>query len=239
MNRPPIVSPDEWLLRRKELLAKEKELTHLRDELARQRRALPWVRVEKPYVFEGPGGNVSLGDLFDGRSQLVIYHFMFGPGWKDGCPSCSCTSDGFDATLPHLQARDVTLAAVSRAPYGEIAPFKARMGWRFPWFSSFGSDFNRDYQVEFSKEEVESGSTYYNFGNNVFRSQEGPGLSVFAKDENGVVHHAYSTYARGLEPLVGTYSLLDFVPKGRAEEGLPWPMAWVRHHDKYEMNGAA
>jgi len=239
MNRPLIVSPDEWLLRRKALLAKEKQVTELCDQLAEERRALPWVRLDKPYMFEGPSGKLSLGDLFLGRSQLIVYHFMLGPGWREGCPSCSCVADHFDGKLPHLGARDVTLAAVSRAPYSEIAPFKARMGWRFPWVSSFASEFNYDFHVSFSKDEVKSGSMYYNFGEGGFPSEEAGGVSVFAKDEQGAVYHTYSAYARGAEPLLGIYSLLDLVPKGRAEQGLPWPMAWVRHHDKYESSSAA
>ncbi len=233
MKPPKIVTPDEWLAARKQLLAKEKELTRRRDELAVERRALPWVRVEKEYVFDGPSGKQSLSDLFAGRSQLVVYHFMLGPGWKEGCPSCSLLSDHLDGAVAHLAARDVTLAVVSRAPYAEIAPFQERMGWRFHWVSSHGTPFNRDYDVSFSKEEVASGSLYYNYEMNVFRSEEAPGISVFAKDDSGGVYHTYSSYARGGEPLIGAYYFLDMVPKGRDEQGLPWPMAWVRHHDRY------
>lgn len=229
-----ITSREEWLAARKRLLVKEKELTRLRDALAEERRALPWVRVDKRYVFEGAAGAQTLSDLFAGKSQLVIYHFMLGPGWGEGCPGCSLLADHVDGSLVHLAARDVTLTAVSRAPYAEIAPFKARMGWRFPWVSSHGSDFNRDYHVWFSKEEVASGSFYYNFETKGFPSgEEAPGLSVFYKDADGTVFHTYSAYARGNEPLVGVYSFLDLVPKGRDEAGLPWPMAWVRHHDRY------
>lgn len=233
MTQPAIVSAAEWLAARKQLLAKEKELTHRRDELAAERRALPWVRVDKPYLFRGPSGDQTLADLFAGRSQLVIYHFMLGPGWKEGCPSCSLASDHFDGSLAHLAARDVSFSAVSRAPYAEIAPFKQRMGWRFRWVSSHGSDFNRDYQVSFTNEEVAQGGLVYNFGTEGFRSEEGPGLSVFCKDRDGVVFHTYSTYARGAEPFIGAYHFLDLVPKGRDEQGLLWPMAWVRHHDRY------
>lgn len=233
MNPPKIASRDEWLAARRELLAKEKHLTHLRDELAAQRRTLPWVPVEKAYAFDGASGRLTLSDLFEGRSQLVVYHFMLGPGWKEGCPSCSLLSDHLDGALVHLAARDVTLAVVSRAPYAEIAPFKARMGWRFPWVSSFESDFNRDYHVSFSKEEVATGEFYYNYGMNGFPSEEAPGVSVFAKDASGAVFHTYSSYARGGEPFIGAYQFLDMVPKGRDEAGLPWPMAWVRHHDRY------
>jgi predicted dithiol-disulfide oxidoreductase (DUF899 family) len=239
MNPPRIASQPEWLALRKQLLEKEKQLTHLHDELARERQALPWVRVDKSYQFQGPNGKLSLSDLFGQKSQLIVYHFMFGPGWREGCPSCSLFSDQFDGLTAHLAARDVALAVVSRAPYGEIAPFKARMGWRFPWVSSFDNDFNRDYHVYFSKEEVNSGTSYYNFGPNGFPSEEGPGISVFAKDSDGQVFHTYSTYARGPENMMSLYRLLDIVPKGRDEEGLPWPMAWVRHHDRYDGPSAA
>jgi predicted dithiol-disulfide oxidoreductase (DUF899 family) len=238
MNPPKIASRDEWLAARQALLAKEKHLTRLRDELAAERRTLPWVPVEKNYVFDGPSGKQTLSDLFAGRSQLVVYHFMLGPGWKEGCPSCSLLSDHFDGALVHLAARDVTLAVVSRAPYAEIAPFKARMGWRFPWVSSFNSEFNRDHHVSFSKEEVATGEFYYNYGMNGFPSEEAPGVSVFAKDASGAVFHTYSSYARGGEPFIGAYQFLDMVPKGRGEAGLPWPMAWVRHHDRYATRSA-
>jgi predicted dithiol-disulfide oxidoreductase (DUF899 family) len=238
MNPPKIASRDEWLAARHELLAKEKHLTRLRDELAAERRTLPWVPVEKAYAFDGPSAKLTLSDLFAGRSQLVVYHFMLGPGWKEGCPSCSLLSDHLDGAVVHLAARDVALAVVSRAPYAEIAPFKARMGWRFPWVSSFESDFNRDYHVSFSKEEVATGEFYYNYGMNGFPSEEAPGISVFAKDASGAVFHTYSSYARGGEPFIGAYHFLDMVPKGRDEAGLPWPMAWVRHHDRYGTTSA-
>jgi predicted dithiol-disulfide oxidoreductase (DUF899 family) len=238
MNPPKIASRDEWLAARQELLAKEKHLTRLRDDLAAERRTLPWVPVEKAYAFDGPSGKRTLSDLFAGRSQLVVYHFMLGPGWKEGCPSCSLLSDHLDGAVVHLAARDVALAVVSRAPYAEIAPFKARMGWRFPWVSSFESDFNRDYHVSFSKEEVATGEVYYNYGMNGFPSEEAPGISVFAKDASGAVFHTYSSYARGGEPFIGAYHFLDMVPKGRDEAGLPWPMAWVRHHDRYGATSA-
>lgn len=238
MNRPNIVSAEQWTAARRQLLAKEKELTRREDELAAERRALPWVRVEKPYVFDGPSGATTLADLFAGRSQLAVYHFMLGPGWKEGCPSCSLLADHLDGSVPHLAARDVTLAAVSRAPYAEIAPFKQRMGWRWPWVSSYGNDFNRDYGVSFSKEEVAAGSFDYNYGESGFPSEEAPGLSVFVKDETGAIFHTYSTYGRGGEPFIGMYHVLDRVPKGRDEDGLPWPMAWVRHHDKYGTSAA-
>ena len=238
MKQPNIVSPAEWLAARKQLLDKEKELTRQQDELAAQRRALPWVRVDKAYRFEGPDGRRSIGDLFGGHSQLVVYHFMLGPGWKEGCPSCSILCDHLDGARVHLAARDVSLTLVSRAPYAEIARFRERMGWRLPWVSSHDSDFNRDFHVSFSKDEVQAGSFYYNYASDGFPSEEAPGISVFARDASGAIFHTYSTYARGGEPLIGAYYLLDMVPKGRDEEGLPWPMAWVRHHDRYGATAA-
>jgi predicted dithiol-disulfide oxidoreductase (DUF899 family) len=233
LQHPKVVSPAEWLTARKQHLAKEKEFSRLRDELSRQRRALPWEKVEKPYVFDGPGGKVTLAGLFEKRSQLVIYHFMFGPGWKEGCPSCSFLGDHFDAVTIHLANRDVTLAVVSHAPLDQIEAFKKRMGWHFKWVSSFGSDFNYDYHVSFTKDEVASGKVNYNYEMTQFPSEEAPGASVFAKDAAGDVFHTYSTYARGLDILLGTYNFLDMVPKGRDEEGLAHTMSWVRHHDKY------
>jgi predicted dithiol-disulfide oxidoreductase (DUF899 family) len=228
-----IVSRDEWLSARIELLKKEKELTRLRDEQSRQRRELPWVKVEKNYVFDTPDGERTLADLFDGRSQLVVYHFMFGPDWAEGCPSCSFVADHIDGALVHLAARDVTLAMVSRAPLPKIEAFKKRMGWRFRWVSSFENDFNFDYHVSFTKDEKANGKVNYNFGREEFPSNEAPGISVFSKSANGEIFHTYSAYARGLEPLVGTYTLLDLVPKGRDEDGLGFTMEWVRHHDRY------
>ena len=230
---PKVVSQAEWITARKELLAKEKEFTRLRDELSRQRRELPWERVEKSYELEGPNRKATLGDLFGRRSQLVIYHFMLGPGWKEGCPSCSYLADHFDGAAIHLANRDVTLAVVSHAPLAEIEAFKKRMGWRFPWYSSFGSDFNYDYQVSLPPEDRGKDKVYYNYDMVEFPSEERPGLSVFFKDERGEIFHTYSTFARGLDILVGTYNFLDLVPKGRDEAGLKHTMAWVRHHDKY------
>jgi len=228
-EHPKIVSRDEWLAARRELLAKEKQLTHQRDEISAARRALPWVRVEKQYVFDGPGGKQTLADLFGGRSQLVVYHFMFGPEWKEGCPSCSFVMDHTDGMLPHLAQRDVAFAAISRAPFGKIEAFRNRMGWRFPWLSSNASDFNQDYHVSFPRGE----KVYYNFEMTDFPSDEGPGISVFCKDREGQIFHTYSTYGRGTETLMGTYNCLDLVPKGRDEDGLPFTMAWLRHHDRY------
>ncbi len=233
MEQSKVVSPAEWLAARKELLKKEKEFTRLRDELSRQRRELPWERVEKQYVFDGPGGKESLGDLFGSKSQLIIYHFMFGPEWKEGCPSCSFNMDHTDGALVHLAQRDVTFVAISRAPLSQIETFKERMGWRFKWVSSYGSDFNYDYHVSFKKEEMAKGKVYYNFDMQEFPSEEAPGISVFYKDMNGDVFHTYSAYARGTETSVGTYNYLDLVPKGRDEDALPFTMAWVRHHDRY------
>jgi len=228
-----VVSPAEWLVARKELLRKEKEFTRLRDELSRQRRELPWEKVEKEYVFDGPNGRETLSDLFGGKSQLMVYHFMFGPEWPEGCPSCSFLADHFDGSVAHLAARDVRLVVVSRAQLQRIEAFKKRMGWRFKWVSSHGNDFNRDYQVSGTKEEIAAGPAYYNYTMQQFPSEERPGASVFYKDEAGNVFHTYSTYSRGLDMLIGAYHWLDIAPKGRDEEGLPHGMAWVRHHDKY------
>jgi predicted dithiol-disulfide oxidoreductase (DUF899 family) len=231
-----IVSPEEWLAARKELLKKEKESTRLLDQLSVERRQLPWVKVEKDYVFDGPGGKVKLADLFAGRHQLVIYHFMFGPDWQEGCPSCSFVSDHFDGTLPHLAARDVTLVAVSRAPLTKIEAFKKRMGWHFHWVSSYGGDFNRDFHVSFTEEEMAQGQVNYNYTMQEFPSAEAPGLSIFYKDAGGDIFHTDSIYGRGVEQLMGTYRILDLVPKGRDEDHLGFSMEWVRHHDRYGTN---
>jgi predicted dithiol-disulfide oxidoreductase (DUF899 family) len=233
-EQPAVVSSAEWLAARKELLRKEKELTRLRDEISRQRRALPWERVEKKYIFDGPRGKETLSDLFGGRSQLMIYHFMFGPGWKEGCPSCSFLADTFDGAAVHLAHRDVTFMAISRATLPEIEAFKQRMGWQFKWVSSFGNEFNRDYQASFSPQEIVVGKVYYNYEMTEFPSEEGPGASVFYKNPAGEIFHTYSTYARGLDAMVGTYNWLDLAPKGRDEDGLAFTMSWVRHHDKYD-----
>jgi predicted dithiol-disulfide oxidoreductase (DUF899 family) len=234
MQPHKVVSREQWLVARKAHLAREKELTRLRDALSAERRALPWVRVEKRYVFDGPRGTETLADLFRGRSQLIVYHFMLGPGWKEGCKSCSFLADHIDGARVHLAHRDVTLVAVSRAPFAEIEAFKARMGWGFDWVSSHGSDFNADYQVSFTPAEMAQGKVSYNYETQEFDSEEAPGASVFYKDVAGAVFHTYSAYARGLDMLVGTYNYLDLVPKGRDEDGLSFTMAWVRHHDRYE-----
>jgi predicted dithiol-disulfide oxidoreductase (DUF899 family) len=228
-----VVSPSEWIASRKELLRKEKEFTRLRDELSRQRRELPWEQVEKEYVFDGPNGKVTLAELFGGRSQLIVYHFMLGPGWEAGCPSCSYLADHFDGSLVHLANRDVTLAAISRAPITQIEAFKKRMAWKFNWVSSFDNDFNRDYHVSFTKEEMAKGKVEYNYGTMEFPSEEAPGTSVFYKNDGGEIFHTYSAYARGLDILVGAYNFLDLAPKGRDEDGLAFTMSWVRHHDRY------
>jgi predicted dithiol-disulfide oxidoreductase (DUF899 family) len=229
-----VVSREEWLAARRDLLVKEKALTRLRDALAAERREMPWVKVEKKYLFDGPGGKATLADLFGGKSQLIVYHFMLGPGWAEGCKSCSLLGDHFDGSVVHLANRDATLLAVSRAPVTEIEAFKRRMGWRFKWVSSFDTDFNRDYQVSFTREELASGEVDYNYGRTKFSSEEAPGLSVFYKDASGEVFHTYSCYARGLDILIGAYNFMDFLPKGRDEAGLKYGMEWVRHHDKYD-----
>ena len=233
VRHPNVVSHAEWLRARSEFLTKEKEFTRLRDELSRQRRALPWEKVEKRYEFDSTNGKVTLADLFEGRSQLILYHFMFGPGWQAGCPSCSYLADHFDGPSIHLANRDTRLAVISRAPLNEIEAFKKRMDWKFPWVSSFGSDFNFDYHVSFTPEEKASGQVYYNYATGEFPSEEAPGASVFVKNAAGDVFHTYSSFARGLDILVGAYNFLDLVPKGRDEDGLAFSMAWVRHHDRY------
>jgi len=230
-----VVSRAEWLAARKVLLAKEKELTRMRDELSRQRRELPWVKVDKNYVFDGPNGKLTLAELFGNRSQLIIYHFMFGPDWKEGCVGCSFLSDHVDAALLHLHPHDVAYVAVSRASLAQIEAFKKRMGWKFAWVSSGGSDFNFDYQVSFPKDEVSRGKVYYNFAMQEVPSEELSGTSIFYKDASGDIYHTYSCYARAGEALLGTYHLLDLTPKGRDEKR---DMSeWVRHHDRYNQGG--
>jgi predicted dithiol-disulfide oxidoreductase (DUF899 family) len=228
-----VVSSEKWLVARRELLREEKEYSKLRDRLAARRRELPWVKVDQSYVFESPKGRVSLADLFEGRSQLIVYHFMLAPGWEEGCRGCSYVSDHFDGALPHLNARDVSFTAVSSAPLAEIERFKARMAWKFNWVSSCGTSFNRDFGVSFTAEEVEGGSADYNFGPKKIPAGEMPGLSVFARGADGAVYRTYSTYSRGLDLLIGTYNLLDLVPKGRDEDPEA-PMKWVSHHDRYD-----
>jgi predicted dithiol-disulfide oxidoreductase (DUF899 family) len=230
-----IVSREDWTVARTALLAKEKELTRLRDQLSTDRRELPWVKVDKPYMFEGPNCKETLADLFGGRSQLIVSHFMLGPGWKEGCIGCSFRSDHVDGALVHLEHHDVSLVTVSRAPFPEIVAFKKRMGWRFKWVSSYGSDFNYDYHVSFTKDEVAKGEVYYNYGRRQFQSEEMSGIGVFFKDATENIFHTYSCYARGDELLDGAYNYLDLTPKGRNETGPNHNlMDWVRRHDEYE-----
>ena len=227
-----VVAHDEWLAERKEFLAMEKEFTRMRDELSRQRRELPWERVEKEYVFEGARGRTTLAELFDGRSQLVVYHFMFDPDWDEGCKSCSFWADNFDPNVIHLEARDVTMVAVSRAPYEKLAAYKKRMGWGFDWYSSGDSDFNFDLGVSFRPEDRDR--DVYNYGSLPPRIADREGMSVFYKDDDGSVFHTYSAYARGIDLLNTAYNYLDLVPKGRDEEG-PRTQDWVRRHDEYDQ----
>jgi predicted dithiol-disulfide oxidoreductase (DUF899 family) len=232
MNLSKVVSEAEWLVARKDLLTREKELTRLRDEVTRHRRELPWVKIEKEYIFDGPNGRKTLADLFEGRSQLIVYHFMLGPGWEEGCKSCSYLADHFDGANWHLPHRDVTFLVISRAPLSQIERFKKRMGWRFKWLSSQNNDFNFDYHVSATEDDQAKGKMYYNYKTQELMGEEMPGLSVFYKDETDDVFHTYSTYARGLDGLVGTYNFLDLVPKGR-DENPDSTMDWVRHHDRY------
>ena len=229
-----VVSEQEWLAARQALLLEEKEFTHLRDKLNAQRLALPWVKVEKTYIFDTPNCQKSLADLFDGRSQLIIYHFMFGPGWAAGCPSCSFLADHIGGALPHLEHHDVTMMAISRAPLDQIQAYKSRMGWRFPWASSFHNTFNFDYHVSFTPAQLGTGKVVYNFSEMSVPADsaltELPGLSSFYKDEEGNVFHTYSSYARGGEELLGTLLILDRAPLGRNEKKT---MDFVRRHDEY------
>lgn len=234
MKPNTVLSHDDWIEARKALLEKEKAFTRARDEISAARRELPWEMVDKDYVFTATDGEKSLGDLFDGRNQLLVYHFMLGPGWEQGCPSCSYLADHYNPAVVHLAHRDVTLVSVSRAPIGEIEVFRKRMAWDFRWVSSFGSDFNHDYQVSFEQDEMEAGEMYYNYRNTTFPASEAPGLSYFAKDEDGTVYHTYSTYGRGLDIFITAYNLLDHAPKGRDEQDLSHSMSWVRHHDRYD-----
>jgi len=238
MPVPQVVSREEWLVARKALLAKEKQITRARDALAAERRTLPWVRIEKPYVFEGPDGRETLSELFAGRSQLFVKHFMFGPGWKEGCVGCSFEVDHIEGALLHLEHHDVTYVAVSRAPLDEIEAFRKRMGWRFKWVSSYDSDFNYDFQVSFTKEQIAAGPVYYNYELRDIPIGELSGESVFAQNAAGDVFHTYSAYARGAEELLGTYVCLDLTPKGRNETGPNRDLTdWVRHHDRYGEGG--
>ncbi|MPZ34595.1 MAG: DUF899 domain-containing protein [Rhodospirillales bacterium] len=229
MTESRIVSHEEWLKARTAFMAKEKAFMRMREELARERRELPWERVDKDYAFEAPEGHVSLADLFGSKSQLVVYHFMFGPDYEEGCPSCSFWADNFNGIGVHLAARDTALVGVSRAPLARFEPYRKRMGWTFRWVSSEGCDFNYDYGVSRRPDEK---SMSYNYGTIQRSADEHPGISAFI-EEDGAVFHTYSTYARGLDVVNGAYHLLDLTAKGRQEEGLPFPMAWVRRHDRY------
>ena len=233
MDDHPVVSRDEWLRARKDFLAKEKEFTRLRDELSAERRALPWVKVDKDYVFQGPDGPESLADLFGDKSQLVVYHFMFGPDWEEGCKNCSFCADNYDGVTMHLAHRDVSFVAVSRGPLDKLLAYRKRMGWGFKWVSSAGSDFNFDFQVSFTPDAMAKGEVYYNYHTTKFPSEEAPGLSVFSKNAAGEIFHTYSCYARGLDMLLGAYHYLDVVPKGRDEAGLSYSMEWIHRHDQY------
>jgi len=231
----PVVSREEWLSARTKLLAKEKEFTRLRDDLSRQRRELPWVKVDKPYVFEGPKGKETLADLFDKRSQLVVYHFMFAPEWSEGCPHCSFWADNFNEIGVHLNHRDVTFVAISRAPLTKIDAFKKRMAWKFKWLSSGKTDFNYDYSVSFTPEQLKKGPVLYNYAREELgETQDREGVSVFYKDDQGTIFHTYSAFARGIDLMNTAYNYLDLVPKGRDEDGLEFTQAWVRHHDRSE-----
>jgi predicted dithiol-disulfide oxidoreductase (DUF899 family) len=234
MTMHTVVTHDKWLEARRDLLAAEKDLTRRSDQVAQLRRQLPWVKVEKDYVFEGPDGHQSLAELFDGRHQLLVQHFMLAPGAEEGCKSCSYMADHTDGMLPHLEHRDTTFVAISRAPYAEIVRFKRRMGWKFRWLSSHGTTFNYDFGVSFTPDEAARGSQAYNYGTSHYGREELPGVSAFFKDDAGEVFNTYSTYGRGVDVMMGTYRMLDLTPKGRDEDGLAHPMAWVRHHDRYE-----
>jgi predicted dithiol-disulfide oxidoreductase (DUF899 family) len=230
----PVVSRDRWIAERKTLLAHEKELMRRHDRIARERRALPWERVGKEYAFDTPEGGRSLADLFEGRRQLLVQHFMFAPGWEQGCPSCSFMADHTDGMNVHLAHRDITMVAISRAPLAEIESFRQRMGWQFKWVSSYRGDFNHDFGVSFTPEEQAKGKVYYNYGMTFFPTEEAPGISVFYKDDSGEIFHTYSTYGRGVEVMMGAYHLMDLTPKGRDERDVAHKMEWVRHHDRYE-----
>jgi predicted dithiol-disulfide oxidoreductase (DUF899 family) len=234
IQNPRVVSHEQWLNERVALMAKEKEFTRLRDELSRQRRELPWEKVTKSYVFDGPRGKETLAKLFEGRSQLVVYHFMFAPEWEEGCPGCSFWADNFNGIDIHLAHRDITFLAVSRAPLAKLEGYKKRMGWSFKWVSSGESDFNYDFGVSFDPESAKSGTASYNYGTGVKVGEEMPGVSVFIKDQKGDIYHSYSAYSRGIDLLNGAYNYIDLAPKGRDEDGLPSPYAWWRRHDQYE-----
>ncbi len=229
-----VVTHEEWIAARRELLAREKEFTRLRDELSARRRELPWEAVDKHYVFEGPAGKESLAQLFGERSQLVVYHFMFNPAWEAGCPHCSFWADNFDRIPIHLAHRDIGFVAISRAPYPKLEAYRRRMGWNFKWLSSFGSDFNYDYFVSFTPAEIEKGSGFKNYEQSRPNGEETAGISVFARDQAGTLFHTYSTYSRGLDMLNCAYHYIDLTPKGRDEADHEFPQFWVRRRDEYD-----
>ena len=234
MGKHRIVSHEEWIAARKDFLANEKEFTRLRDHLSEQRRNLPWERVEKNYVFDAPEGKVTLAELFADRSQLIVYHFMFDPSWEAGCKNCSFWADNYNPAVIHLNHRDANLVAISRAPLAKLEAYEKRMGWKFKWVSSAGNDFNYDFHVTHTPDELQRGEGYYNYRPvKTSGAGEWPGISVFHKDADGNIFHTYSTYARGLDMLNGTYHLIDLLPKGRDEDNLQFPMAWVHRHDEY------
>jgi predicted dithiol-disulfide oxidoreductase (DUF899 family) len=238
MQPHKVVSRQEWIKARKAHMAHEKEFARARDRLSEERRQLPWVKVDKDYTFDGPNGKVTLADLFKGRNQLVVQHVMFAPEWDAACKSCSFWVDGFERMVPHLAARDTTMVAVSLAPLEKLEAFKKRMGWTFDWFSSGNNDFNYDYGVSFTREQIDAGDAKYNYGTTRLYGPELPGISVFYRDEAGDIFHTYSTYARGLDMMNSAYQYLDLTPLGRHEEGLPYPMDWVRLRDQYQPEEA-
>jgi predicted dithiol-disulfide oxidoreductase (DUF899 family) len=236
----PIVSPEEWLAARQELLTREKELTRLSDRLAADRRALPWTSVDKVYTFDGAYGPETLSDLFDGRSQLVVQHFMFAPGWKEGCVGCSLGADHVDGARQHFEHNNLSFAAVSRAPIADLQAYRKRMGWDFKWVSSHRNSFNFDYHVSFRPEDAVNGKVYYNYTKIDYAGEELPGVSVFYKDEHGTIYHTYSAYARGTEFMSSVFSFLDITAKGRNENGPNFSLTdWVRHHDKYDAEAGS
>jgi len=239
MQPHKVVSREQWIEARKALMIREKELTRARDALSEDRRNMPWVKVEKNYVFDAPQGKVTLADLFRGRPQLVVQHVMFAPEWDAACKSCSFWADGFERMVPHLAARDTTMVAVSRAGVAKLEAFKQRMGWSFDWVSSGNNDFNYDYGVTFTRAQIDKGEAKYNFGGSPVYGEELPGISVFYRDDDGMVFHTYSTFARGLDMMNAAYHYLDLTPLGRHEDGLPYPMDWVRLRDQYEPDAKA
>lgn len=235
MTKHPVVSRDEWLKARRDLLAEEKKFTRERDALSKKRRELPRVRVDQDYTFEGPDGTETLAHLFGTHSQLLVYHFMYGPDWDEGCKSCSFWADNFDGIDIHLAHRDISFVAISRAPFDVLEKYQQRMGWSFKWVSSHGSDFNWDYNVSFTPEEMEKGEMFHNFNLMSFSSSEAPGASAFFKDDDGTIYHTYSCHMRGIDMLNGAYHWMDIAPKGRDEDGLDYTQAWLKRRDQYDV----